>query len=989
MYFQRLVFLILIISSQAAFSLSLEEKIDLFQKFCVGENQSYKLEAVIESHNISCSDLAQELKNDIAQYESQNPDNGSSLSSESLTLCGTDAGDVETREIDKLLSDATKITGRISCEKEEVEKNKKICGKLFTCNVMRSLSSATTHVLPEFLANKIDKSLQNRVEKNNLPKDCLDSSKGDCLSEFVTSFVGNLWSTVTSVWDLAKAGASSLFNVSKWFDKKSESAHALAVQSEEAVTSFTSDPVGYIQAKMNSMKEFVNTFIKTSVFCQKWEGVPHFSECAIPLQSYDCLDCDHGINAVCTTLGALTSEVGVMFLTAGVGNTASLAVKIGARALTNVASKVKKVMPAINAGQLAVEAEVEMTKLAKVQRAYDKSKDVALALHKKVKDAKAQITEFVDKVAEMKYVAGTLKVVDTVTNPFNVSEKVSRLGVNASNRVLQHVGTDSSKRFARVSLRMDERYETSRMVERVLDKRDNHTTRNFAMRSARASKTAKSVSEEVRHLSNSHMTPPTSNRRGTISRDGSRDVSDHFKPEHSSNNKSQTTQSTTPEKKAGRTTDGKREGVEVSVEKPSKEKSKSAGSDHKVSSDHAKKEGEKKEGTSLSGANALGAMAIADVTHKLTQSEKDMLARDTSVAGLEKAKDILGANSIAQMKQNAEKLSEMYSDKNKEQIVEKLVNETGVSKAAAEQIYNNRREEVVAAKNYIANQSDVSSSGESRSAAVRDVSSFSEKSELERMAKDIKSSPLTQKEKEFNSKKDALEKRLERLSEKFDDQSNSNNDGQEVSGRRESRGSSVARNQRNPASTGGGSLASASSASGRSSSSSSSSSSTSSNSGTGEVNPLLGNALSAINKGEGSDATSAEGVVREDGVVELAKAEKMTDLENATELEKTYQTSAITNLLKMVNQENVEMVNDFKVTFDDITYDESINKVYAQRALSFVNNESVAKFKISKTLKDKSVVEIYEFDGGEQFSFINDGSGHRLIANEVSSELVK
>lgn len=952
-----------------------EGELELFEKTCIN-GKEISIDLIVPDSNKSCEEFAFYLQEKLNEADSEVSAKLDEATMQAAPVCDPDGDDLESQEVNNLIEEANIITARVACEKEEVEANKKICGKLFQCNVMRSISSATDTILPEMLSRKVDSALAYKVASGNLPADCLDKSRGDCLTEVVTAFVGNLWSTVTSVWDVVKSGASSLFNVSSWFDKKSETAHEAAVQTKDDVKKFSSDPAGFIVDKFNGMTKMVDDWVKSSVFCQKWDGVPHLSNCKIPLQNYDCIDCDHKINATCAAIGTLTSEVGLLVMTAGVGNVASITARVGARALAlaarEAAINIKRVTPGLNIGKTVTKSEKVKKVVGTVSKAAVATKDVTIATYKMIQNGKEVVANYMTKLSDLKIVRSTLHVVDVVTNPLGSSQALSRVGVNMSNQVLAKVGTVTAQRHARIALRMDKHYGNRKIVTTVIDKRDDHALRNSSIKGSRIAKEL-TPGQSFHHPSSSNK--PAGNKPATSANGGS------SRRENTIVNNDKERIAPPEGNKKNQQAPGDSQ-LNVKVEQTQKKGSSTSTSTSTVS-DH-KKDQDKSKGVSLGGANALGALAIADTMSKIKVSSAEaeqsrqekifekQIQEAKEAAALktkeEFAKEALGAESISKMKKNAEKLSEIYEDSNKEKMVEQLVKNTGVTREVASQIFDKRKDEVIQAKKYV---DEIGRTGKAVTAKTTDLNKdFSMADELKKMssaAKEVKNKKTFDR---LDDQREELEARLKSLDSKL-----KNGDVKQSSIVQSSPRTS--NSSASPRSSSSRTVASVSSRAG----------SGIANGGAGSNNLTSSDVSSATPSQSENDFDLLKSSKNKIEIVALeeAKQEKIDGVapDEAKAIIK-YQTSAIKNLLKVVNLENVDLVNDAALDSVLVSTNGKLDNVYVEKFNNYLSKKTLAKYKITKTMSENKKIDVYEFENGEQFSVLTESGASKLISNEDS-----
>jgi hypothetical protein len=244
------------------------------------------------------------------------------------------------------------------------------CTEAYMCNSMRSLDTVLrVHPLvPNRLHSRIRTGLENFAESREFSKDCLDSEKQDCLSELVMGLVSSLASIGDVLYGAGKKAVSSIGgffrNVTErsyWAAKRDALAN-ISISTPNIFASFEGFPMKIVDAvteKVGNLFNAVNHWIKTDVFCARWEGTPHFSECLEPMESYGCLDCDTRVNGVCMAVGVIGFDAILLFATAGSGNLIAAAAK-SAKAV-QMAQRMKAASPLLARASARTERLMSMS----------------------------------------------------------------------------------------------------------------------------------------------------------------------------------------------------------------------------------------------------------------------------------------------------------------------------------------------------------------------------------------------------------------------------------------------------------------------------------------------------------------------------------------------------------------------------------------------------------------------------------------------------
>jgi hypothetical protein len=230
------------------------------------------------------------------------------------------------------------------------------------------------------------------VPANAKPKGC-NLGDDSCATQLATGFLKAAMSFFESAWDLlkmaGKAAGKKMGQFWNWVkggeNHSSTSQLALAKASEEpgVFDMLMKDFPGTMKKVWAGFVGSLKEWMKTDIFCQKWSGVPHFSKCVTPTESFDCLPCKTMVNGLCAITGTLVAEIVPSFLTGGL----TTAAKYGAQGAVKIAkmfkisSKGLKAVKASRVGKLALEASTKVDDVLRISKGIKAAKvavDIAL-----------------------------------------------------------------------------------------------------------------------------------------------------------------------------------------------------------------------------------------------------------------------------------------------------------------------------------------------------------------------------------------------------------------------------------------------------------------------------------------------------------------------------------------------------------------------------------------------------------------------------------
>lgn len=252
----------------------------------------------------------------------------------------------------------------------------KKCSKELVCNVARSLFYSSLRITSSIIESVRSESVKSTSSEFGLPA-CLNvSHQFSCLEELshgiAVDVLGNIkfllkelpemtWEGVKQSTQIIIEGVSNsagwvgdrIISGLSWAgvieDKTSDSLIAASHQSDESVSNFLSDPVGFAMRFSEGFVEAVISGIRNNFGCENWEGTPYVSNCRVPMRRWECASCSQKMNAICGTLGYLGGELVSAYLTGGavsVSMAISKSAKLGQVAVA-VSNTIVKALPPV------------------------------------------------------------------------------------------------------------------------------------------------------------------------------------------------------------------------------------------------------------------------------------------------------------------------------------------------------------------------------------------------------------------------------------------------------------------------------------------------------------------------------------------------------------------------------------------------------------------------------------------------------------------
>ena len=748
-----------------------------FEQRCFDENGNAVTDSVIQEDLYSCEQEHKYLTEEFNNRESlmtQHPD-----VHKMYTECVANKNVAKVTPFAEQIED---IAEEVSCIKEE----KKDCAEAWKCNNYRTVLDIAD-VLPDVIEKPIHNFFENQAKAQGYSSDCLRDGKSNCMEDFFNALMDSLWSTATSIKDLAAATgrkALSLFGLDDYFSSQANKNLVAAKQSVKKVESFLDSPGKWLSNFMTDLKEGVDHWIKSSVFCQEWkynselkdgefEGVRGVARtCVKPLEDFGCVDCDDMIDATCIAIGGLTAEVGVAFFTAGIGTAASFGARASAKALMAASSKV------------TAKINTRIPKFAKPKKVKKKSKLVtqvgvvatkSVEVAKKImtvstaaaKNSKAKLDAFTLAVKNNKVVATTAKVIDVVNVPGKMLNNASRMGTAVAAKTVAKKGSGTMAKHARVVVSAVEKEKRSTKAHRIYKKKSS-AKKNRVIQTNKIAKKGKRSKAAKEHHAKSEAKREKEQKELADKHHKEKEKQQLAEKHHKEKEQKEFVEKKKKEKEQKELAEKHKKEKEQKelAEKHKKEK------EQKELAEKHKKEKEQKElaekrrkqeehemKMKLAAAGVAADLAAKGVNISRREANREMKRlkdakkkelEDLKIKSMNDAKAALGIENqnikSEAAKLQAESLKEMYSDKNTESVVSAIEKANpGMDRRNAKKVYENRKTQVDSAYDMI-NRNQASSA--SRNLATKrsqrrnleaELESVKKQGELETLSSELES----------------------------------------------------------------------------------------------------------------------------------------------------------------------------------------------------------------------------------------------------------
>lgn len=306
------------------------------------------------------------------------------------------------------------------CTEEKREQIKSDCLGDAGCAIAANLAGLAGGFVVEMIGGK-------EALNGILGENC-SAFDDNCMVQLASGFINAALAFFEGTWSLLKMAGSGIKNgvVSAWNsfweveDESSTDALAMAEASEDesAFQLFLNSPGKALSNMWEGLVGMIKNWMANDVFCQKWEGLAHQSECLEPAAGWDCISCKSMFNGGCHLVGAVLAEVVPAFLTGG----AITAIKHGGKAAASLAKGIKfseknrEAIKASRIGNLTSKASRETSSLLNQSKFLGSSKALMSKTLQTVKrfmvsPLRAGVSRSLDAMANLGNKLGTYKIV--------------------------------------------------------------------------------------------------------------------------------------------------------------------------------------------------------------------------------------------------------------------------------------------------------------------------------------------------------------------------------------------------------------------------------------------------------------------------------------------------------------------------------------------------------------------------------------------------
>lgn len=277
--------------------------------------------------------------------------------------------------INSQLAELGKVEQQFACTEPKKQAIRNQCPADMTC-----VLASTAMGIGGYVAELI-------VPSKMKPKGC-HLGNDSCLTQLATAFLKSAVNFFQGAWDLlkivGKKAGQKMTQFWNWVkggenhSSTSQLAMAKASQDKGVFDMLVNDFPGTMKkiwsAFVGSMKEW----LKADVFCQKWSGAPHFSQCLQPTSSFDCIPCKTMVTGLCSVTGTIVAEIVPNFLTGGLVSAAKYGAQGAVRIsrLFKVSDKGAKAIKNSRVAKMAVEASTKVDDAVKVTKGLKATKQI-------------------------------------------------------------------------------------------------------------------------------------------------------------------------------------------------------------------------------------------------------------------------------------------------------------------------------------------------------------------------------------------------------------------------------------------------------------------------------------------------------------------------------------------------------------------------------------------------------------------------------------
>lgn len=260
------------------------------------------------------------------------------------------------------------LEGHPACSEQQRIEISNQCVRDVACNVARSGIAIAGLTGPlHILSLKLDEKTKAKLFLNS---SCLASKKiqSNCLTEFAHGVLKDLFSNIHGlVVELPKMAWSG----AKWLNKKREEAQAWAgkkivrgwnwmwniedktsekliatsSQDDQSIALWLQDKLEFAQNLSVALMNAIWDGAKSTFGCGLWEGVPYYSKCLQPMETWECSNCSQRMQSICGIVGYLGGEIVTGYFTGGGAAVGKVIAEGAVKAGAVIAAKLGKAFP--------------------------------------------------------------------------------------------------------------------------------------------------------------------------------------------------------------------------------------------------------------------------------------------------------------------------------------------------------------------------------------------------------------------------------------------------------------------------------------------------------------------------------------------------------------------------------------------------------------------------------------------------------------------
>ncbi len=252
------------------------------------------------------------------------------------------------------IQDINAVNSQASCSEERKKEVKKSCSSDLNCFMFASAMGMGGDVAEKLIPDSM------KIPNCNLGDD-------SCTTQLVSGFIDSVMTFFSGAWDLlkmAKNGVEKQWNkfwgwVTDAEDHSSTSQLAMAEASEDdgVFSMLVDDFSGTMSRMWQGLVGSIKEWLKTDIFCEKWEGIPRASKCIQPYTDFDCASCKTFATGLCAATGVIVAEIVPAFLTGGIVTAAKHGI--------NGAAKIAKVFKVSSKAAQALKKTKIVSKVSK------------------------------------------------------------------------------------------------------------------------------------------------------------------------------------------------------------------------------------------------------------------------------------------------------------------------------------------------------------------------------------------------------------------------------------------------------------------------------------------------------------------------------------------------------------------------------------------------------------------------------------------------